>query len=78
MLKNKLFIEYEKVKDINADEPIDLILDYLREVPEDLVYYTIERIYNATRIEIYFLNPVDKENFFHYYWTKVSLDKISK
>ena len=78
MLRNKLFIEFEKVKGINADKPFELVLDYLREVPEELVYYSIERIYDQTRMEIYFLNPVDKENFYHYYRTKAGLDKISK
>lgn len=83
MLKNKLFVEIEKVTGISAsvdgsDESTDLILDYLREVPDELVYYTIERIYGMTRMEIYFLNPVDKENFYHYYRTQVGLDKISE
>ena len=80
MLRNKLFIEFDQVhgKPIDSDQPSDLVLDYLREVPEELVYYSIERIYGITRMEIYFLNPVDKENFYHYYRTTAGLDKISK
>ena len=87
MLRNKCKVSIEKDKKIpqNAqdfhtedDSLLGAVLDYLKEVPEDLVYYDIEDIYGHKDIDLYFASPIDKENFYHYYNTLYSIEKTIK
>ena len=49
-----------------------------KEVPEDLVYYDIEDVFGNKTVYVYFFNPLDKQNFIHYYNTVYSIDKVTK
>ena len=68
MLRNKVKVLIEKdqkVLTINGyqDESLlDVVLDYLKEVPEDLVYYDIEDVYGHKTVYVYFASAIDKEN----------------
>mgnify|MGYP001191104078 CR=1 FL=1 len=84
MLRNKVKVIIEKdekvlTKDGYEDESLfDIVLDYLKEVPEDLVYYDVEDIYGHKTIYVYFASAMDKDNFRHYYSTVYCLDGIGK
>jgi|TARA_B100000035_G_scaffold313278_1_gene326624 hypothetical protein len=84
MLRNKVKVLIEKdqkVLTINGyqDESLlDVVLDYLKEVPEDLVYYDIEDVYGHKTVYVYFASAIDKENFYHYYRTVYCLDGLDK
>jgi hypothetical protein len=54
------------------------LFDYIKTVPEDLVHYNVEDVYGHKTIYVYFANPTDKENFYHYYNTVYSMDKVTK
>lgn len=88
MLRNKLKVEIEQDKKVarnsedfkksHQDTLLGTVLDYIKTVPEDLVYYHIEDVYGHKTIYVYFANPMDKENFFHYYNTQLLVDKVTK
>lgn len=94
MLRNKVKIELHKgttvatnsddfrikssIKDERPYEMFDMVLDYLNEVPEDLVYYNIEDVYGHKTIYVYFHSPLDKENFYHYYNMQSGIEEVQK
>lgn len=88
MLRNKVRVQIEKdtkvkgtdvsFKISDKDSLLDTVLDYLKEVPEDLVYYDIEDVFGHKTIYVYFASPMDKENFYHYYNIVNGLDKTTK
>ena len=75
MLRNKVKIEIQKQE---VEYLMGESLEYLKEVPEDLVYYEIEDVFGHKTIYVYFCNPVDKENFIHYYNTQLLVEKVTK
>ena len=74
-LDNQL-TDYLKISD--DDSLLGTVLEYLKEVPEDLVYYDIEDVFGNKTVYVYFFNPLDKQNFIHYYNTVYSIDKVTK
>jgi len=88
MLRNKLKCSIDKGQAVkrNSDDyrtkeenPLfDLSLEYLNEVPEDLVYYNIDNVYGWKTIYVYFHSPVDKENFYHYYNMQLGIEEVQK
>lgn len=75
MLRNKVVVEISKV---NVDAILGSSLEYIKEVPEDLVYYNIEDVYGHKTIYVYFLSPIDKENFYHYYNMQSGIEEVQK
>ena len=75
MLRNKVKIEIEKE---DVDYLLGESLDYLKEVPEDLVYYDIDDVFGYKSVYVYFANPIDKENFILYYNTQLLVEKVTK
>ena len=84
MLRNKVKVLIEKdekvlTKDGPKDESLlDVVLDYIKEIPQDLVYFNVEDVYGHKTVYVYFENPMDKENFRHFYNTVYCLDGIGK
>ena len=88
MLRNKVKVEIEKDKKvaINSDDYrksgddslLSIVLDYIKTVPEDLVYIDIEDVFGNKTIYVYFASAMDKDNFRHYYSTVYCLDGIGK
>lgn len=88
MLRNKVIVELQKDIKVKRnsddyrvkqdDSLIGVLFDYIKEVPEDLVYYSVEDVFGHKTIYVYFANPVDKENFYNYYNIVSSLDKATK
>lgn len=88
MIRNKLkcSIDREPTVKVNSDDFkkgdegsfLDLVLEYLNQVPEDLVYYTIDNVYGWKTLYVYFLNPIDKQNFFHYYNMQLGIEEVRK
>ena len=94
MLRNKVKIDIHKgtkvatnsddfrikssIKDEKPYKMFDMVLDYLNEVPEDLVYYSIEDVYGHKTIYVYFHSPIDKENFYHYYNMQSGIEEVTK
>ncbi len=88
MLRNKVKVTIDKNTKINGtdvsfkisddDSLLGTVLEYLKEVPEDLVYYDIEDVFGNKTVYVYFFNPLDKQNFIHYYNTVYSIDKVTK
>ena len=73
MLRHKIRVELPKDSDSKYD-----IIDYVKEVPEHLVYYKTENVYGHVTVSIYFENPVDMQNFIHFYNTDTGLKEIKK
>jgi len=88
MLRNKIKVYIEKERKIaqnsedfrksDDDSLLGTVLEYLKEVPEDLVYYDIEDVFGNKTIYVYFASPIDKENFYHYYNIAYGIDKTTK
>lgn len=80
MLRNKVKVEiYKDTKTKDEDNDLlSVVLDYLKTVPEDLIYYDIEDVFGHKTIYVYFASPIDKENFYHYYNTIYSIEKVTK
>jgi hypothetical protein len=88
MLRNKVIVEIPKVTKVKQnsddyrvkedDSLQGVLFDYIKTVPEDLVHYNVEDVYGHKTIYVYFANPTDKENFYHYYNTVYSMDKVTK
>lgn len=88
MIRNKVKCEFKKdqkvrrnsddFKRIGESEFSGVVLDYLKEVPEDLVYYSVEDVYGWKTLYVYFLSPMDKENFFHYYNMQLGIEEVQK
>lgn len=76
MLRNKIKCDVDK-KDNVSDLKMDLI-QYLESVPQGFVYYVAENIYGWLKYEIYFEDPLDMENFIHFYNTTYGLNEIQK
>lgn len=75
MLRNKVVVEISKV---NVDAILGSSLEYIKEVPEDLVYYNIEDVFGHKTVYVYFFSPVDKENFYHYYNMHSGIEEVQK
>ena len=73
MLRNKVICELKK----DTSEDYD-IFDYIKEVPEGLVYYNTENTYGHITIDVYFETALDKENFISFYNTSIGIDRIKK
>jgi len=73
MLRNKVICELKKDNSEDYD-----IFDYIKEVPEGLVYYTTENTYGHITIDVYFETALDKENFISFYNTSIGIDRIKK
>jgi hypothetical protein len=88
MLRNKVKVEIEKDKKVarnsddyrvsSEDSLLGNVLEYIKTIPEDLVYYDIEDVFGYKTIYVYFASPIDKENFYHYYNTIYGIDKVTK
>lgn len=89
MLRNKVKVEIPKITSTTPPAPprvqttensamLDVVMEYLNEVPEDLVYYNIEDVYGHKTIYVYFLSPIDKENFYHYYNMQSGIEEVTK
>tara|TARA_B100000927_G_scaffold289993_1_gene287746 strand:+ start:78 stop:416 length:339 start_codon:yes stop_codon:yes gene_type:complete len=88
MLRNKVKVEIEKDKKvaINSDDYrksgddslLSIVLDYIKTVPEDLVYIDIEDVFGNKTIYVYFASAIDKENFYHYYNMQSGIEEIRK
>tara|TARA_R110001592_G_scaffold162409_1_gene395601 strand:+ start:1598 stop:1936 length:339 start_codon:yes stop_codon:yes gene_type:complete len=88
MLRNKVKVELDKEQKVRRnsddfkrneeDSMLGVVLEYLKEVPEDLVYYNIDDVFGWKTVYVYFLNAMDKENFFHYYNTQSGITKTTK
>ena len=84
MLRNKVKVLIDKDEKVltesgPTDESLlEVVLDYIKEIPEDLVYYQIEDVFGNKTVYVYFENPIDRENFYHYYNTVYCLDGIGK
>jgi|TARA_B100002019_G_C21208038_1_gene567798 hypothetical protein len=87
MLRNKVKVQIEKntkipknsddLKNAEEDTVFGAVLDYLQDIPADLVYYNVEDVYGHKTVYVYFANPIDKENFIHYYNINLGLEKIT-
>ena len=71
-LRNKVKCEIKK-DDSNTD-----VFDYIKEVPEFLVHYTVENVYGYITIYVYFESPTDMDNFIHFYNSNEGKKKIQK
>jgi hypothetical protein len=88
MLRNKVKVEIEKDKKVasNSDDYrkpsneslLGIVLDYIKTIPEDHVYYDIEDVFGHKTVYVYFANPIDKENFYHYYNMQSGIEEIRK
>jgi len=88
MLRNKVKVEIEKDRKVaknsedyrvsGEDSLLDIVLEYIKTIPEDLVYYDIEDVYGYKTIYVYFASPIDKENFYHYYNMQSGIEEIRK
>ena len=76
MLRNKIKCDVDKVH--NEDSGKSDIVEYLEEVPTGLVYFVADNIYGWLKYEIYFENPLDMENFIHFYNVTYGLNEIQK
>ena len=82
MLRNKVRVQINK--DTNTEVEgnqmplLNIVLEYLKEVPEDLVYYNIEDVFGHKTIYVYFASPIDKENFYHYYNMQSGIQEVTK
>jgi len=88
MLRNKVKVEIEKDRKVaknsedyrvsGEDTLLGTVLEYIKTIPEDLVYYDIEDVFGHKTIYVYFASPIDKENFYHYYNMQSGIEEIRK
>ena len=76
MLRNK--IKCDVGKGSNEGVGKSDIVEYLEEIPTQLVYYIAENVYGWLKYEIYFENALDMENFIHFYNITYGLNEIQK
>ena len=78
MLQNKVSVTDEIPEgSLNDSSTVrSMILDFVKESTEDLVYYNVEGMQGFVNIDIYFHNAMDLENFTHFYNTATALDVI--
>ncbi len=74
MLRHKVKLEIPK-KEESVFDNYD-VTDYIKEVPEYLVYYQTENVYGHITMYVYFESPIDMQNFTHFYNTDIGLKKI--
>ena len=53
-------------------------MDYIKEVPEFLVYYQSDNVYGHVTYHVYFESPIDMQNFIHFYNTDKGIKEIGK
>tara|TARA_B100002019_G_C20829073_1_gene384346 strand:+ start:152 stop:445 length:294 start_codon:yes stop_codon:yes gene_type:complete len=78
---NDLYVSMlrNKVKcDVKKDSADTDIFDYIKEVPEFLVYYQAENVYGHITLYVYFESPTDMDNFIHFYNSNAGIKKIEK
>lgn len=71
MLRHKIRVECPK------DSVLDIV-EYIKEVPEFLVYYQSDNVYGHITYHVYFESPIDMQNFIHFYNTDKGIKEIGK
>ncbi|MDA8842114.1 hypothetical protein N9N08_00380 [bacterium] len=71
MLRNKVILYMTKEETADSD-----VFDYIKEVPEFLVYYKAENVFGSTNLSVYFEGVTDMENFIHFYNTDKGIKRI--
>ena len=65
-------------ENLHGNDSVLDIVDYIKEVPEFLVYYQSDNVYGHVTYHVYFESPIDMQNFIHFYNTDKGIKEIGK